>query len=258
MVRSLALFAAFWTLPCGGEAPSREAAESSSRAGETPSAVSSANVVEGADDQVPAVPEELEARMQDHFTAVTQIADAVVDGDLDAARETAVSFLEHRSEGLPPGWPEHVARMRDAAQRVVDADELDAAAAATGTMLASCGSCHVALGARPQFLPTHEPTPRDTAAGEMERHQWALARLSEGLIGPSDEMWLAGAERLVVSPVCATAAAKEVGDPVAVRKMAQRFDELAGRTRRTSELEGRGRLYGEMLSTCAACHRSGC
>lgn len=203
--------------------------------------------------------DELALRMQDHFASVTKIADAVVDGDLEAAHEAATWFLEHVTEsGLPPGWPEHVTRMRAASQRVAEAKDIDAAAAATGMMLASCGQCHRSRGVQPRFPDAIEPTLAETAAAEMERHQWALERLSEGLVGPSDPAWNAGAEILRVPPTCAALAAAEIGDPPAIRTLAVRFGAQAKRARDVRELDARGQLYGDLLGTCAACHRSGC
>jgi cytochrome c553 len=197
--------------------------------------------------------------MQDHFASVMKIANAVVDGDLEAAQEAAAWFLEHvTEEGLAAGWVPHVARMRESAQRVTTAGDLGAAADATGAMLVRCGECHRAVGASPRFVESIEPALRETAQAEMERHQWALGRLSEGLIGPSEQAWSAGAETLRAPPTCATRAATEVADVAVVHKLARDFDRLAARTRKTADFEARGRLYGDLLATCAACHQSGC
>jgi cytochrome c553 len=226
---------------------------------ERPSERQPAEAQAEAEAEPPAPPETIEARMQDHFTAVTRVVDAIVDGDLEAAHEASAAVLEQVSAtGLPPEWSGHVARMREAARAVEQAESIPAAGIEAGTMLATCGGCHASVGAQPRFAQSVAPSMRETAAAEMERHQWALARLSEGLVGPSDEAWTTGAQGVGSSPKCARAAAEEVADAATVEAVVARFDELAARTGKTQGQDRRGRLYGELLGTCAACHQSGC
>ena len=263
MMRSLALLVATSFAPlCGSEQPSpSDGAQSSRSSAASPVAQPETPPGDAVHDEAAGddPPEQVKARMQDHFASVTKIADAVIDGDVEAAQEAAAWFVENvTDEGLPPGWSEHVERMRMVAQRIGEATELEAAAHATGSMLGHCGACHRAVGANPTFADTLDPPQGETAAAEMQRHQWALARLSEGLVGPSEAAWDAGAQQLRAPPSCATEAAMEVGDPAAVRDVARRFERLAGKASTARDLDARGRLYGEMLQTCAACHRSGC
>lgn len=201
----------------------------------------------------------LEGRMHRHFETATGIAEAVIDGDLEGARESAAWLLEQETgRGLPSGWSPHVDRMKTAAEAVAEAGDIDAAAAATGTMLTTCGSCHAAHDVAPRFAASIEPTLAETPAGEMERHQWAIDRMREGLIGPSEQAWQHGARMLQAPPVCAATEASKVADRARVRTLARRVGALAEAARTAETPDARGRNYGDLLSTCAACHQSGC
>ncbi len=84
----------------------------------------------------------------------------------------------------------------------------------------------------------------------MAAHQWAVARMWEGVIGPNDERWNAGAKALQRAPLTIAAETGELGiadDVVLIRLYARR----AIVTRAMSE---RAELFGQLLGTCARCH----
>lgn len=209
----------------------------------------------------PAVSEEpeLSAAMVEHFVHATALEQAVIDGELEQVVVEARWLVEQLpKQQLPDAWAPHVERMQLAAKRATEAEELGAAALATGEVIASCGACHTATGRGPSF---GEPTPvpeGESSAARMARHQWAAQRMREGVIGPSDQRWLAGAGAVSVAPPqpCpiedAEVLAKEVLD------LRERIYELGAKAVETEGLEARAAVYGEFLGTCAGCHVGGC
>jgi hypothetical protein len=81
----------------------------------------------------------------------------------------------------------------------------------------------------------------------MRLHAWGVARLHEGLLGPSSERWLQGTATFAALPGC------EQPEP-ARRELCSRVKALAHRAHVAETAEARVHLYGELLGTCAACH----
>jgi cytochrome c553 len=86
----------------------------------------------------------------------------------------------------------------------------------------------------------------------MASHQWAAARMWEGLIGPSDDRWLEGARTMARSRTTIIAESGELG----IADDAARTRLLAERATRLGDPDERATLYGEMLATCAHCHHA--
>src|SRR5690606_33945669 len=93
---------------------------------------------------------------------------------------------------------------------------------------------------------SHAPPDQPTIAAQMARHQWAVDRLWESLIGASDEHWRAGLY------VMATAHFPGTDKP----ELATRLQELARAAldMPDTSLDTRGARYAELLVTCAGCH----
>jgi len=187
--------------------------------------------------------------MQEHFARVEQVRDAIVAGDLDAAREPAEWLASHEvMEGIPTGWEQHVTQMRRLARRIVDASEFATAAAATADMGGLCGGCHQSLDEGAQFTIVAVPSEESGVVAHMLRHEWAADRLWEGLIGPSDESWRVGAEAL------AEAALQPQDTPEEVGVLARQVHELGAQAAETFGFTDRAVLYGRLIGTCARCH----
>jgi len=84
----------------------------------------------------------------------------------------------------------------------------------------------------------------------MTSHQWAAARLWEGLIGNSNELWVAGATSLAGAniPITAESGALGIADDAARTKL------LAARASKLGDRSDRAAIYGDLLATCAHCH----
>lgn len=84
----------------------------------------------------------------------------------------------------------------------------------------------------------------------MASHQWAVSRMWEGVIGPSEERWLAGARALPKAPMTYVAESGELGianDVVTVRMLSRRAEG-------TKTALQRAELFGQLLGTCVRCH----
>jgi mono/diheme cytochrome c family protein len=193
--------------------------------------------------------------MWSHYRAAADVQAAVVAGDLDASRKAAAWLARHEEEGLPGEADAFAEELRRAAARAAEATTLVAAASATGRIAAACGSCH--RERRPGMQPTEhvEPPPdrEDDVALHMVRHDWAVDRLWEGLVLPSDDAWEAGWSVFSAAPLDTDKLTFD--NPEGARVLANRVHELGRRAGLQTEPSLRARAYGDLLATCAACHQ---
>lgn len=110
---------------------------------------------------------------------------------------------------------------------------------------------HLATSAKIVFAKDPAPTDQNRLAAQMAGHQWAAARMWDGLIGPSTERWLDGARKLAKSSLMITAESDQLG----IADDAARVRLLANRALKT-KIGDRPELYGELLATCAGCHHA--
>jgi cytochrome c553 len=193
--------------------------------------------------------------MQEHFTQAVAFRDAVIDGDLTAAQEPARWMAEHQMEGgLPEGWDSYVAEMQAAAAGAVGSMELDAAGRAAGTMAAQCGTCHQAQNAMIDVSIGDPPAAEPGTEAHMARHLWAMERLWEGLVIPSDAAWAAGSDVLADEPLGGGSFSDDPQLQAELAELAGRIHALGAEAATVQELSNRGHLYGQMLATCAPCH----
>jgi hypothetical protein len=194
----------------------------------------------------------LQDHMHEHFESISELQRAIARGHLDTAKTHAQWLIDHEVK-LREGWPMLVDDMRVAAGEVVKAKDLPTAAVVAARLGRTCSRCHERQSAVVTFA--WEPAPADglALATQMRRHQWAAARLWEGLVGPSDEMWNEGASALAKAKLDEVAASGGMprGD---VAALAAKTRELATRAMTIDNGEERMTLYGELLSTCAGCH----
>jgi cytochrome c553 len=202
---------------------------------------------------------ELSKTMSDHFARATALEQAVIDGDLEFVRTHAQWLVDELPAAtLPEPWQPQLARMQAAAGEAAKAENLTAAASATGKVIETCGACHAALGVGPKFGPATPVPEGETSQARMQRHQWAAERMREGMIGPSDERWQLGAGAVSVAPPqpCPIESAEILPDDVL--QLREKIYEIGAQAAVTKSSEERARVYGEYLSTCAGCHIGGC
>jgi mono/diheme cytochrome c family protein len=193
--------------------------------------------------------ETVAAHMQEHFTQVSTIQDAVIRGDLEAVAEPAEWLARHRPvDSLPAGWEPYVADMSLAAQRALEASTIEDAAAAAAAMGLACGACHQATETGPKFTLGAEVNTARGVGAHMQRHRWAADRMWEGLVGPSDTSWAWGAASM------REAALRPQGQPEQIEDLAKQVHQLGAQAEEAIEPEARATVYGELLGTCADCH----
>lgn len=193
--------------------------------------------------------------MQEHFSQAVALRDAVIAGDLAAAQKPATWMAEHQMEGgLPEGWEPYVVEMQNAAAEAQGASELDAVASAAGAMAAQCGACHQAQDAMIEVSVGEAPVAEPGTAAHMARHLWAMERLWDGLVTPSDPAWTAGSEVLADEPLASSSFGDDPQMQEELSDLASRIHALGAEAATATDLATRGQLYGEMLSTCAPCH----
>lgn len=200
---------------------------------------------------------EVAEHMHQHLSAMRAMKAFIIAGQLDDnLREAAIWVEEHEAtQGLPGDWQPYVAAMRRYAGQVADARHLDFAAVSVGEMARVCGDCHDANNVQVGFGSYDSaPPPASNIRVQMRRHLWAVDRMWEGLISPSDQAWRLGAETLAGVQVNAA----DIG---VTGTQQRRVDYLLGRARQigaegstVESREARGALYGELLSLCADCH----
>jgi hypothetical protein len=191
--------------------------------------------------------------MNEHFAKATEAKTAVVRGELEHARQAAASLAgSDWTPNLRSDWRPYMRAMQDAARRVADAVDGPRAAQAIGRIGEACASCHVAVGG-PKLAVEDVPDAGSRAEFEPSRHVWAIDRMWEGLIGPSEEAWRRGAAVLVSAPFepAMRIATREV--PPEVTTIAGKVHEL-GRRAQNVDVDRRGWVLGDVLATCATCH----
>lgn len=194
--------------------------------------------------------------MHERFAAAHRIEDAITRSDLDMVRSQARVLAALTEPDALPRWRPYFQELAVAARHVAAARDVVAAANSAATLGRQCGHCHAALAVAIKFPEELRPSDDVRLAPQMLGHQWAAARMWEGLIGPADDRWLAGAQALTHVPLTIVAeepttqhtGADQIGDDVARVRL------YAKRALAASDPDARAAIFGELLATCAHCH----
>lgn len=192
-------------------------------------------------------------RMHVRFGAALRLEQAIAHGDLDRAHAEAHALAALDDPEVLPVWRPYFEAIREAARQVEAAGGAVAAARLTATLGRRCARCHEAIAARIAFPAEPAPPGDPKLVIQMLGHQWAAAQMWQGLIGPSDGRWLAGARALAAAPLNIVAqgvtptSPREIDDVARIRLYANRAIAAASQ-------DARADLFGSMLATCAHCH----
>jgi len=200
---------------------------------------------------------EVAEHMKAHFLQVRALKDAVIAGDYAATRAPSTWLAEHGAPSdFPDSWIEHVTDLKVVAAGARDASDLAGVADAVGALGRSCANCHEDLKAVPQLAIPPAPLYGDRPDEVMRRHAWAAERMWEGLFGPSEKSWQAGAS-LLAQPGLFPAELSDIGAgaPELVQLEA-RVREIGNEAVSETDSVARGALYGRLLQTCASCHQA--
>ncbi len=197
-------------------------------------------------------------QMITHFDLAVEARDHAVRGALDDFRRVARDLAElEPARDLPDELLLQLGPMRYEARAGAEAQSLDEAAVASARIAETCGDCHEAngVGIADRFT-IGGPPPPGSAARHMAGLDWASRLLWDGLIGPSDRTWTAGAEGLVELGVLPEGLPAGM-PPGEVRVAGVRLRQLAERATLTRDPAVRVEVLGEIWTACAGCHAQG-
>lgn len=196
------------------------------------------------------------ARMHENLSRIGTIKSAIVAGKHEDVRESAVWLANHQTiAGLPADFEPYVAQMKTYARHVIESQDLVSAAVSVSKMAKTCGDCHLVTGVNLEF--GYDQLPREDiedVVTHMQRHQWAMDRMWEGLIGPSDNAWNRGVDMLLDVPLLPSDVTTATDNVTEISNIARRIHELASKGAGAMTTGARSELYGEVLGLCASCH----
>ena len=197
------------------------------------------------------------AHMHDHLTYITTIKAFITMGLLEGTRQPANWLATHETmSDIPASFEPFVDFMRSSARQVEKAEDLGTAAEAVSLMAQNCGNCHRASNLDVEFGFDALPAQWSDSETHMQRHQWAMDRLWEGLIGPSDDAWTRGTTALAEEPLHAADLPADVAASEAneLENIAREVHELGAAGAGLTALNDRSQVYGRILGLCADCH----
>jgi hypothetical protein len=206
----------------------------------------------------PADPDAFELYMPEHFQIVTWARDSVINGDLDLMREPLWALVAYEYKDVAPGaWLEGIGRVQVLAAVAAKAQTIPQAANGIAALANECGQCHRATIEQPALDPL-EPLPKrlpvESFRQRMRRHGWALDRMWEGLVLPSENAWVSGASALADAP------AALLGDdpplPPEASAALEALRALGAKAADTEDWADRGEVYAQLLVGCSSCHQS--
>ena len=186
-------------------------------------------------------------RMHERFSALSRAQQALMFSDLDHVHAEAKTLATLDEPEVLAQWKPHFAAIRERAAILGESADPIAASHAIAEVARRCASCHQGTHAKLTWTDPAPPAPSARLATVMASHQWAAARMWEGLIGPSDARWLDGAKRLADAPIAITAESSVLG-------IADDVAKVHAFARRAPDAKDRAQLYGDLLATCAHCH----
>lgn len=197
-------------------------------------------------------------QMHEHLDRITTIKSMIIMGKLDGVREPAIWLADHEAvSGLPENLEPYVGSMRQHAREVNNAPDLKSAATSVSQMAKTCSNCHLANEVQIEFGYDQVPAEWSDTVSHMQRHQWAVDRLWDGLIGPSENAWNRGLNMLVDVPLHPDDVTEEElpdADTAALERITRRVHDLATAGTIATTPTARSELFGEMLGLCAECH----
>lgn len=201
-------------------------------------------------DLVTKVQEALE-RMHTRFEASRRLEQAIAFGDLERAHVEARTIADLAEPEMLKEWQPYVENTRAAARQIMETKDLVAAAKLTASLGRTCAKCHeIGLVVLPKDPP---PAAGTKLLSQMSSHQWAIRRMWEGLVAPSQERWLDGARKLADAPLTIVAQG-DVPPDLAISDDVSRLRLYAKRAMIAKAPDERVELYGDLLATCVRCH----
>jgi cytochrome c553 len=193
--------------------------------------------------------------MHQNLSRTVDIQTGVVQGDLSRVRSAAAWIVEREDRiPFPPEGRSYKEEILRYAGSISQAQDLRTAASQIGQLAAACGGCHEATGGGPNFVVGNSSPGGDSQEAMMIRHLWAVDRMWEGLVGPSEEAWIAGAEAMSETEPALAQALRESAVTRGSEDLLREINVLATEALNAHELGMRAEVYGRLLNTCNRCH----
>ena len=189
--------------------------------------------------------------MARHFDDLRAVERLLVANKLEDAKTRAFLLTIPSSDpGMAP-WESQSMHVTAAAVELTKAPTIATACRTEARLAKACAECHTRVPKPPAFakLPSL-PADEGTVESKMLRHQWAVDRLWDGMIGASDAAWSAALDVLASTPAPWESADDVAGHAKHLRQLANDARDKQG----TETLDGRAAAYGEIMIACAACH----
>jgi hypothetical protein len=193
--------------------------------------------------------------MHQRFLAVNGIRDAVIAGDLAAAKERADRLAKDKKLlSVFASWGPHTNDMRAEIQKTAEATDLGTAAKHLAAAARACGRCHAGLGVATLDEKVGEmPKKQGDIGGIMRQHHWATNNMWTGLIAPSEATLTAGSAAL--SEIAKNAQEQPtVKNDEQLRAMLKEVEGLGYDVTRAVTWPERTAAFGKLLATCSTCH----
>jgi cytochrome c553 len=196
--------------------------------------------------------------MHDRLDNLTDIRSNLVMVDVDGARVPARALAERENDPAVAKQVEpYVEALSKLATQVLEAESIESAARSVSMLAANCGYCHMENRVGLQF--GYDQLPADLADTQthMQRHQWAMDRMWEGVIGPSAGAWKRGTAMLSGEPLHADyiVGIRDPEQAAAANELAGRVHELGRLGSEAATPAARSEIYSEMIFLCASCHQ---
>jgi cytochrome c553 len=192
-------------------------------------------------------------KMQRHDAEAGRVRQAIVDGDLAAAKRAAAELQARLPiAGLPTALDAHQAALAGAAAAIAAAPDLAAAAAGVGELALACGSCHGTVGMAP---PSESDMPNGEAWEDaMARHRWAADEMWTSIVWMSGDRFARSVTAWNDTPLVRPHTQDEKRFSSEALAIEDRIHDVAARAATTPDVHERAALYGTILAGCAQCH----
>ena len=195
-------------------------------------------------------------QMQEHYETIREIERAIVSGDTATAREHAQRLADHTPSAAVAAHADEIESVKLAAATLAKEENLDALAHGAANLASLCGHCHLVTTKITSFEWVEVPEEGGSAADRMQRHMWAMDRLWEGLVGPSEMSWQEGSKVLAAAPFPVDQLPVDAAFHANAKAQLAAIAGMAKRASAATEAAERSKVYGELLGTCAGCHNS--
>jgi len=193
------------------------------------------------------------ALMEEHYTAAILGHDALIQGDLKMLRSQLSRIAKQElPPSAPQSWKPHHSKLHKAASNADKISDLETAASVIADIAEACGSCHAALKAKYMYYWPSPPDEDEKHKTTMHTHQWATERLWEGVTAPFKPAWDRGASALAEVQIFGGDNEKVKSS---LRKLETDLREIGRTANTTAGLHKQAKVYGQLLTTCAQCHK---